>query len=148
MPTIETIAQLEDEQIAAINTYLKQRNFEIFSAKQIEFLKDMREADVLSLTRGCAVVRGYLGDFSGRTLLGLNSEGLSAKQALEQYKSQLDKDEYEPSDLAEIIADKTKEIESELAAHGIILDSGKYAESEILFLNKDFAPLYMKYVRF
>lgn len=146
--TIETIAQLEDDQISAINAYLMQHNIEVFTAKQIEFLKNLDDLDVLSLASGCAVVRGYLGDFSGRNFIGRNEEGLSIKQALDKYEDSLDKDDYEPNDLAELIADKTNELESEVAAHGIILFTGKYAESEILFLNKDFAPIYMNYVRF
>lgn len=145
---VETIAKLEDEQIEAINVFLKAHNREVFSAEQIEFIKNLDESDVLGLAQGCAVVRGYFGDFSGRTNLGRNEEGLSAKQILDQYESQLDKGEYDPTDLAELLADQVKEVESEISLYGVILNTGKYAESEILFLSKDFSPLYLDYVRF
>lgn len=142
------IGQFEDQVVEAINAFLNSKHQAVFEADQIHFLNNIGAMDVLGLRDCAGVIRGYLGDFSGRHYLGINADGRSLFQIKDNFEKSLNKDDYDPSDLEALIANHSNEAELTISTYGIILNSNKNSETEVLFLNKDYQPLYLNYVRF
>lgn len=148
MINYETISDIEPVQIEAINEFLKAHNLSGFSTAELELLRNLESLDLLGMAQCCGTIKGYVADLSDCSVLRKNEDGFTFDQIMQEYKSSLNEEDYEPSDLAEMVADKQAETKAEIVAYGIFLGTNKEAEADVLFLNADLTPIYIDYVRF
>lgn len=146
---IGIIAQLKAEQIVLINDYLKQHSLEAFSEAQLTFLNNIEEMDPLGLAVHCNLIRGYLGSFEHIPLSPLNwdENGNDCDSLMEEWLDSLNENDYATADLEELKSETLNEFKLQIAHHGLILSSGT-GSSEVLFLNSEYQPLFLKFIRF
>lgn len=149
--TIETntVSQLTTAQIEAINAFLAEHNQQIFSDEQITFLANIETLDVLGMATHCNLVRGYFGSFSHIHPMPLygDAEGVSYDDLMDEFLERIDKTEYEQDEYEALKKAERETYKAKMAHHGVILSSGT-GRSDVLFLNKDFHPVFIKFIVF
>lgn len=141
----KTIAELSETQIKAINDYLIKNGMSAFTEAQLKFLKNFEENDPLSLMSGCAVARGFFGTVPEESFIGQDQNGLTLDQILENYRNSLNTEQLEPEELEKRLSEHQTQAELSIISHGIILESGRWAESYVVFLNSNYAPIHINY---
>lgn len=146
---LTTIAQLNTAQIEAINTFLIEKNQATFTDAQINFLANIEELDVLGLATHCNLIRGYLGNFSYLHPLPLyqDENGKDYDDLMDEFLESIDKESYTQEDYDSMTKNQREIYKAQMAHHGVILSSGT-GRSDVLFLNKDFQPVFIKFIIF
>lgn len=143
--TFKTIADLEETKINQINDYLINNGMPSFTQDQLDFIKSIEKKDPIQILSACAVVRGFFAEIPEESFVGLDPDGFSLDQLVKNHRDNLDIDQLTPEAIEKSIEDFKSQAESSIIRHAIVLDTGKWAESYVVFLNKNYDPIHINY---
>lgn len=143
------ISQLNTAQIEAINAFLVKQNQSAFTEAQINFLTNIDDLDVLGLAAHCNLIRGYLGCFSHLHPHPLyqNQNGVNYDDLMDEFIEEINKESYGLEEYNNLTKNQREKYKAQMAHHGIILSSGT-GRSDVLFLNKEYQPVFLKHIIF
>lgn len=138
------LSDLSAEQVSAINLFLAEHNESAFNEKQLAFIADLDNADVLSMADCLSFVRGRF-DFTGTgtAQIGLDVNFNTRDQLIEQFESSLDPADYDEVDYKQLIMEAHGDIDSKIAVWGLTLSSAVRTSTLVLYLNNKMQPLFV-----
>lgn len=138
------ITDLSAEQILAINVFLAEHNESVFDEKQLAFIADLDNADVLYMADCLSFVRGRF-DFTstGTGQIGLDVNFNTRDQLIEQFESSLNQADYDEVDYKQLIMEAHGDIDSKIAVWGLTLSSAVRTSTLVLYLNNKMQPLFV-----
>ena len=140
--TINSIIDLSAKKIDTINQHLSANRLEIFSLAQLNFIKNIDDLDVLGMSKQCVGIRGYFYQKSTSDFY-LNVDGLDYDSLMDGFMDGLNIDDYSPADLEELKSNQKEIHKDQMVHHALILQSsGPKLNLPLLYLNRNFEPLY------
>lgn len=138
------ITDLSAEQILAINVFLAEHNESVFDEKQLAFIADLDNADVLYMADCLSFVRGRF-DFTstGNGHIGFDRNLKNHSQLFDEYESLLDPADYDEVDYKKLIMEAHGDIDSKIAVWGLTLSSAVRTSTLVLYLNNKMQPLFV-----
>lgn len=146
---IENIISFNDVMLNGINSFLAETQRTQFCSNTLKAISELNENDLLGFKKQCRFIRGDVLFFDAdHDCFGLNKNGLNLRQILNEYKSSLNKDDYEEEEYSMLLRKHMAEIEKTVARFGLILETSSSTRNEVLMLNSKYEPIFESLVNF
>lgn len=149
MSEINHLSQLRGDQIAEINVFLAENNREPICTQYLNELSNSQTGVELLNIQGVLSKGAFcepLNDF-GRSYFGLDMYSGTMEQKVEDWKSDLTIEGENDLSFQENLAAFKAEAQKDISAYAMVLNTTNIREcysTDILLLNSDFEPLFVK----